>query len=135
MEGIYFHKEEEGPYTNNVEKMDPIGTAVYVEKADRDQVNSESVRSTYTWSRSSIQSTQSGFKVIGLTNSERGQAGQSVGDEEVMEYLAEKLVFLKDIVLQFKNNVEYELAKFLQDSIMTKGSMGMFFNNLDLASM
>ena len=73
MEEIYFHKEEEGPYTNNVEKMDPIGTAVYVEKADRDQVNPESVRSTYTWSRSSIQSTQSGFKVIGLRTARGGK--------------------------------------------------------------
>ncbi len=72
MEGIYSHKEKEGPYTNNVEKMDPVGTAEYAEKADGDQVNLKSVRSTCTRSRSGIQSTQSGFKVIGFTNSERG---------------------------------------------------------------
>ncbi len=34
MEGIYSHKEEEGLYTNKIEKMDPVGTAEYAEKAD-----------------------------------------------------------------------------------------------------
>ena len=43
MEGIYSNKEEKGPYTNNVEKIDPVGTAEYTEKADGEQVNPESV--------------------------------------------------------------------------------------------
>ena len=56
MEGIYSNKEEESPYTNNVEKMDPVSTAEYAEKADRKLVNLGSMRSTCTRSRSKIQS-------------------------------------------------------------------------------
>ncbi len=37
--------------------------------------------------------------------------------------------------LPFKNNVEYEWARFMQASKMTKGSMTMFFSNLTLAPM
>ncbi len=92
-------------------------------------MNPESMRSTYTRSRSGIQSTQSGFKVIGFTNSERWQAGKPVGDKEVMAYLADKLVVLNDNGLTFMNNVEYAWAKLMQDSKMTKQSTGMFFNN------
>ena len=54
MEGIYSDKEEEGPYTNNVKRIDPFGTAKYVEKADGEQVNPESMRNTCTWSRLGI---------------------------------------------------------------------------------
>ncbi len=104
---IYSYKEEEGLYTNNVEKMDPVGTAKYAEKTDKEQVNPENVRSTCTRSRSGIQSTQSGFKEIRFTNSERGQVGEPVGGEEVMAYLADKPVVLNDNDLPFKNNVEY----------------------------
>ncbi len=135
MEEIYSYKEEGGQYTNNVEKTDPVGTAEYAEKTDGEQVNPESVRSTWTWSRSGIQSTQSGFKVIKFTNSERRQAGEPVGDDEVMAYLADKPVVLNNNGLPFKNNVEYAWVKFMQDNKMTKKSMGMFFNNPDLAPM
>ncbi len=133
MEEIYSHKEEKGLYTNDVEKMDPVGTAEYAEKAYGEQVNSDSVRSTCTRSRSGIQSTQNGFKVIGFTNSEKKQAEEPVRDEEVMAYLVDKPVILNDNGFPFKNNVKYVWAKFMQDSKMTKGSMGMFFNNPDLA--
>ena len=54
MERIYSHKKEEGLYTYNVEKMDPVGIAEYAEKADGEQVNPESVRSTCIRSRSGI---------------------------------------------------------------------------------
>ena len=135
MEGIYSDKEEKGPYINNVEKMDPVGTAEYVEKADEEQVNTNGVRSTCTRSRSRIQSTQSGFKVIEFTNSVRRQAGEPVGDEEFMAYLADTLVVLNDNGFPFKNNIEYAWAKFMQDSKMTKRSIGRFFNNPDLALM
>ncbi len=73
--------------------------------------------------------------MIGFMNSERGQAGEPVGDEEVIAYLADKLIILNDNSLPLKNNVEYAKAKLIHDSKMTKGSMGMFFNNPDLASM
>ena len=113
--------------------MDPVGTAEYAEKADGEQVNSDSVRNTCTQSRSGIQSTQSRFKVIGFTNSEKKQAEEPVRDEEVMPYLADKPVVLNDNSSPFKNNVKYVWAKFMQESKMTKGSMGMLFNNPDLA--
>ena len=29
MEGIYSNKEEEGLYTSNVERIDPVGTIIY----------------------------------------------------------------------------------------------------------
>ena len=48
MEGIYSNKEEENVYINNVERMDPVGTVEYAEKADGKQVNTENVRSTRT---------------------------------------------------------------------------------------
>ena len=34
MERIYFDKKKEGPDINNIEKMDPVGTAEYTKKAD-----------------------------------------------------------------------------------------------------
>ena len=78
---------------------------------------------------------QSGFKVIEFTNSERRQAGEPVGDEEFIAYLADTLVVLNDNGFPFKNNVEYAWAKFIQDSKITERLMRMFFNNLDLAPM
>ena len=50
-----------------------------------------------------------------------------------MAYLTDILIVLNNHGLLFKNNVEYTWAKFMQDSKMTKESMGMFFNNPDLA--
>lgn len=32
IEEIYFYKEEKGPYTNNVERIDPVSTTKYVKK-------------------------------------------------------------------------------------------------------
>ena len=135
IEGIYYDKEEEGLYTNNIETIDPVGIAEYAKKVDGEQVNPESVRNTCTWSRSGIQSSQGGFKVIKFTNSKREQARKLVGDEEFMAYLPDIPVVLNDNDLPFKNNVEYAWAKFMQESKITKGSIGIFFNNLDLAPM
>ena len=78
---------------------------------------------------------QSGLKMIGFTNNKRRQVGKLVGDEKFMVYLADTPVFLNNNGLPFKNNVEYAWAKFMQDSIMTKELMGIFFNNLDLTPM
>ena len=107
MEGIYSDQKEKGQYTNNIERMETVGNVEYAEKADGEQVNLECVRSTCIRSRSRIQSTQSGFKVIGFTNSERGQARKLVGDEEFMAYLADTPIVLNNNDLLFKNNVEY----------------------------
>ena len=71
MERIYFDKKEIGPYINHVESIDLVNIAEYVEKADKEQVNPNSMRSTCIQSKSEIQSTQSGFKVIEFINSER----------------------------------------------------------------
>ena len=54
IERIYSDKEEKGPYTNNVKKMDSVGITEYAEKADGEQVNPEGVRSTCTWSKTEI---------------------------------------------------------------------------------
>lgn len=43
MKKIYFNKEEEYSYINNIEKMDPFGTAEYAKKADREKINSENM--------------------------------------------------------------------------------------------
>ena len=52
-----------------------------------------------------------------------------------MIYLADTPVVLNDNDLLIKNNVEYAWAKFMQNSKMTKESIGMFFNNPDLIPM
>ena len=57
MEGIYSHKDDEGLYTNNVKKIDPVGTAKYAEKVNEKQINPKSMHSTCIQSRSRIQST------------------------------------------------------------------------------
>lgn len=71
--------------------------------------------------------------MIGLTNSKKKQAKELGRNEEIMAYLVDKLVILNNNSLLFKNNVKYTWAKFMQDSKITKGSMGKFFNNPNLA--
>ena len=56
-----------------------------------------------------------------------------VGDEKFMGCFADIPVIFNDNGLPFKNNVEYAKAKFMQDNKMTKRSIGIFFNNPDLA--
>ena len=55
IEKIYSNKEEESLYINNIKKMDLVGTAEYAKKADREQVNSESMCKICIWSRLEIQ--------------------------------------------------------------------------------
>ena len=76
-------------------------------------MNPDSVCNTCTRSRLGIQSTESGVKVIGFTNSKRGQIGEPVGNEEFMAYLADTPIVLNDNSLLFKDNVEYVWAKFI----------------------
>ena len=92
MDGIYSDKEEECLYISNVERMDPVGTTQYAEKANAEQVNPESMRNTCIWSRSGIQSNQSRFQVIRFTNNNKGQIREPVGDEVFMAYSAERPV-------------------------------------------
>ena len=54
MRRIYSNKKDEGLYTNNVERMDLVGIAKYVEKANREQMNFESICNTCIRLRSKI---------------------------------------------------------------------------------
>ncbi len=99
-----------------------------------DKMVHESVCSTTSRSRSGIQSTQSGFKLIRFNDGRRGQAGEPVRDEDAMADVAD-IPGDADNRLPFKNNVEYEWAMFMQVSKMTKGSMTMFLSNPTLAPM
>ena len=78
---------------------------------------------------------QSGFNLIGFINIERRQAEEPARDKKFMAYLADIPVVFNNNDLSFKNNIKYIWAKFMQDSKMTKKSIGIFFNNLDLAPM
>ncbi len=114
-----------------IQRMDAVG-GDNAEMAD--EMVHESVRSTTSRSSSGIQSTQSGFKLIRFNDGRRGQAGESVGNKDAMADIADILGDI-DNRLPLKNNVEYEWARFIQASKMTKGSMTMFFSNPTLAPM
>ena len=107
MERFYSDKKEKGLYTNNVKRMDLVDIAEYAEKANKKQVNPESMCNSCTQSTSGIRLTQSGFKVIGFTNSEKRQVGEPVRGEEFMVYLVNTPFVLNDNSLLFKNNVKY----------------------------
>ncbi len=114
-----------------MQRMDTIG-GDNAEMAD--EVVYESVRSTTSRSRSGNQSTQSGIKLIRFNDGTRGQVGKQVGDKDAMADVAD-IPGDTDNRLPFKNNVEYEWARFMQVSKMTKRSMTMFFSNPTLAPM
>ena len=65
-------------------------------------------------------------------NSKKRQVEEPVRNEEFMAYLVDTPVVLNNNSLPFKKNFKHAWAKFMQDSKITKRSMGMFFNNLDL---
>ncbi len=114
-----------------IHRMDMVG-GNDAEMAD--EVVYESVRSTTSRSKLGIQLTQSGFKLIRFNDGKRGQVGELVGDKDAMADVAD-IPGDADNRLPFKNNVEYEWARFMQASKMTKRSMTMFFSNPTLASM
>ncbi len=64
-----------------IQKMDAVG-GDDAEMADK--MVHESVRSTTSWSRSEIQSIQSGLKLIRFNDGRRGQAEELVGDEDAI---------------------------------------------------
>ncbi len=68
-----------------IQKMDAV-SGDDAEMAD--EVVYESVRSTTSWSRSEIQSTQSRFKLIRFHDSRRGQAGEPIRDKDTMADVA-----------------------------------------------
>ncbi len=125
----YFDKEK-GPL-NRVRRKDIVGDD-NVEMADK--MVYKSMRSTTSYSRLEIPLSQSKFKLIRLNNGRRGQVGELIRDKEVMADVADILGDM-DNRLPFKNNVEYEWARFKQSSKMTKESMTMFFSNPTLAPM
>ncbi len=99
-----------------------------------DKVVHKSMCSTTFRSRSRIQLTQSGFKLIRFKDGKRGQVEELVGDNNAMTDIAD-IPGDADNQLPFKNNVEYEWARFMQVSKMTNGSMTICFSNLTLALM
>ncbi len=69
-----------------IQRMDAVG-GDDAEMAD--EVVHKSVRSTTSRSRSGIQSTQSGFKLIRFNDGRRGQAREPVGDEDAIADVAD----------------------------------------------
>ena len=145
--------KEGSPYTDALEKRDPAGIDEAAEMPGRNedtempgksedikmpdvrQIPPESKHTISSRSRSGIQSIQSGFKSIEFKDGKREQAGEPVDEENTMAYMADIPIEQDNNCFPFKNNVEYAWAKFMQTSKMSKGSMGMFFNNPDLAPM
>ena len=143
--------KKESPYTDALHKRDPavdwrdpagidkaakmLGRSEDTEMPDVRHIPPESKHTTSSRSRSRIQSIQSGFKSIKFNDGKRGQAGDSVDEENTMAYMADIPIEQDNNCFPFKNNVEYAWAKFMQTSKMSKGSMDMFFNNSELALM
>ncbi len=127
---VTYSDKEEGP-ANKVGKMDVIGGD---DTKMANEVVHKNVCSTTSRSRSRIQSTQSGFKLIKFNDGRRGQAGEQVEDKDAMADVAD-IPGDVDNRLPFKNNIEYKWARFMQASKMTKGSITMFFSKPTLAPM
>ncbi len=100
---VTYSDKEEGSL-NKVRRIDVIGGD---DAEIADKVVHESVRSTTSRSRSGIQSTQSGFKLIRFNDGRKREAGELVGDEDAMVDVAD-IPGDVDNRLPFKNNVEYE---------------------------
>ncbi len=75
-----YSNKKEGP-ANKFGKINAVG-GDDTEMADK--VVNKSVHSTTSRSRSRVQSTQSGFKLIRFNDCRRGQAGKPVGDKDTM---------------------------------------------------
>lgn len=103
---IYFNKKEKSLYINNVKKIGLINIIEYVKKVNKENINSENVHNTCTWSRLRIQSIQNRFKIIEFINNKKEQIRESVRNKEVIAYLADILVILNNNGLLNKNNVE-----------------------------
>ena len=143
--------KEESPYTDALDRRDlaldrkdPAGIDEAAEMPGRSKdtempdvrhIPPESKHTTSSRSRSGIKSIESGFKLIEFNDGKKGQVGEPVDKENTMAYMADIPIEQDNNCLPFKNNVKYAWAKFMQTSKMLKGSMGMFFNNPDLAPM
>lgn len=66
---------------------------------------------------------------------EREQAGKLVRYRDIVAGIVNILVIKNNNRLLFKNNIQYVWARFIEASKMTKGSMTIFFINLNLAPM
>ncbi len=115
--------------TNKVGKIDAVGSD---NAKMADKVIHESMRSNTSWSRSEIQLIQSRFKSIRFNDGKRSQARELIRDEDAMTDVVD-IPGDADNCLLLKNNVEYEWARFMQASKMTKVSMTIFFSNPTLA--
>ena len=72
----------------------------------------KSMHSTTFWSRSGIQSTQDRFSLNRFNDVKRGQTKKSGRDKIYMADIAD-IPSNIDNCLRFKNNIEYEWARFI----------------------
>lgn len=134
--------KEKIPYTDSFDRKDP--NSIYEKMSDKGEVAEisevkhiilESKYITSNWSRSQIQFIQSEFKLIEFNDCIKRKQNEVVDKENTMAYMTDELIDQDNSCLPSKNNVRYTQAKFMQTNKMSKGLMGIFFNNLDLASM
>ena len=98
------YSDREKRSTNKVGKMDMVGDD---NAKIANKVIYKSVCNTTSQSRSGIQLTQSGFKLIRFNDDKKGQAGKPVGDKDVMADVANISDDIDNCLL-FKNNVKYK---------------------------
>lgn len=133
--------EKKSPYTDASNRKDP--TSIDEEILDRSEVTKmlevkyitpKSEYITSTQSKSGIQSIQNRLKSIKFDNCIREQIVELVDKKNTTVYIVDIPINQDNICFLFKNNVEYIQAKFMQVSKISKGSINIFFNNSDLAS-
>lgn len=78
-----------------------------IEDMKKVEVTSKSVCNIFFLSRSGIQSTQNRFKLIKFDENRIGQAGKTIGYEDVIADIANIPVVQDDNRLLYKNNVKY----------------------------
>ncbi len=82
---VTYSDKEEKP-VNKIGRIDAVGDD---DEEIADKVVYESMYNITSWSKSGIQSTQSGFKLIRFNDGKRGQAEEPVGDKDAMADIAD----------------------------------------------
>lgn len=70
-------------------------------------INFKSQHTTFTRSRSGIQSIQNRFKLIEFDNSIRGQVSEPINKKNTITYMADILIDQDNYYLPLKTNIEY----------------------------
>ena len=106
-----------------------------VEDMEMVKVTLEIIHSPFSQSRSRIQSTQSGFKLIKFDINRKEQAGKLIRYGDVMVGKANIPIIKENNCFLFENNVKYDWARIIQASKQIKKSMIIFFINPNLTPM